>query len=183
MPSPAQAAVSPAAPKRIALPRSSTRLQQNVAYIKIVTRIRTESWGGVAFDGTLYTPGRVVDLESLPRPLIAIECAGPIGAWRRGKRRETLYILWRFDVALQEWREIARAQAEDWRWSVALRDAAHQALHPRPELVDVIKQSRELADEILGLIDNRLRDAAPDVKTSALHAVYEEVAGRIVNCA
>src|SRR5581483_3862932 len=105
MPSLAQVAVSP--PKRVALPRTSTRLQAPQSYVKVITGMKTEAWGATGFEGKIYSPGQVVDLDALPRPAVAIECAGPIGIYQRGKHRETLYILWRFDVDRGEWVEIA----------------------------------------------------------------------------
>lgn len=180
---PSASVPAPQAPNRVQLPRSSTRLEKHQAYLRIVTEIRPQSWGGVAFEGTIYAPGAVIDVGALPRPAVAIECAGPVGAWQRGKHRELLYILWRFDVTRWEWIEIARTQALSWDWQLVFRDPAWRALHPRPDLVDVIKRSRDVGDELLATIDRRLESEGGDVRASVLSWVYEQVAGRIAGCA
>jgi hypothetical protein len=170
-------------PRRIQLPRSSTRLERPQVYVRIVTAMHQEAWGAVTYDGPLHAPGAVVDFASLPDPAVAIECAGPVGVWQRGKHREILYILWVWDSRRLEWREIARALALNWAWTSMLREACYQALHPRPELVDVIQRSRDVTEEILQAIERRLDSEMREVRASVLHSVYEQVAGRIVNCA
>jgi hypothetical protein len=106
-----------------------------------------------------------------------------VGTAQRGKHREVLYILWRFDRTRWEWIEIARAQALDWSWTVVFRDAAFCALHPRPGLVDLIQRSRDVAEELLALMDGRLQLERREVRASVLHSIYERVAGRIADCA
>lgn len=171
------------APTSVRLPCTSTRLQKPYTYVRIVTAMHATKWGAICFKGPLYAPGAVVDADSLPSPAVLIESAGPIGPWQRGKHREMLYILWRFDLVRWEWVEIARAQALNWSWTVVLREPAFQALHPRPELVDIIQRSRDVTDELLALLDGRLESEMREVRASVLHSVYERVAGRIVDCA
>jgi hypothetical protein len=174
---------APVPPKRIQLPRNSTRVQRQYVYIKIIESIKPEAWGAVAFDGKILAPGAVVDLDPLPRPLVVIECIGPLGIHQRGKHRDYGYILWRYDFSLFEWQEIARAQAKDWSWTVAMKEPALRALHPRPELVDIVKRSRDLVDELLVSIDQKLVLEKPDVRKTVLDSLYERVAGRIADCA
>lgn len=180
-----QASVALLAPtKRVRLPRSSTR-QQNPydLYCKVLTDIIPEPFGAALFAGKIYKPGAVVELAALPDPAVVIECAGQIGAWQRGKRRDFQYILWTYDRQLDEWHELARAQAKDKTWTAGIREPAWLALHPRPELVDVIQRTRDITDEILELIDKRLRSELVEVRANALYTIYERVAGRISACA
>ncbi len=138
------------------------------------------------FEGRIYRPGALIALEALPRPAVVIECTGPIGAFvaRRSSRyRDYGYILWTFDFQVFEWREIARAQAPDASWTAAIREPAWLALHPRPELVDIVQRSRDVSQELLDAIDKRLRTEMPEVKANALYSIYECVAGRIAECA
>ena len=171
----------PIARRRIQLPRSSSRAAKTDAYVKVVDRIRPEAWGAVSFEGKIYAPGQIVDTHSLPLPCVLVECAGPVGTWQRGKRREFLYVLWRLDSIAWEWVEIARAQAFDWSWTVAFRELAFRALHPRPELVDITGRSLDAAEEILRMIEQRLVGEITEVRVSALHSVYERVAGRLAD--
>src|SRR4051794_15166 len=110
-------------PARIRLPWSATRrMEIHQSHIKIVTGIKDQTWGGVFFEGKVYRPGKLVDTDSLPRPTVAIELAGPVGSWQRGKHRELLYIVWRFDYAKWEWIEIMRTQDLTWRWTNYIRE-------------------------------------------------------------
>ena len=170
------------APKRVQLPSTATRIQKPYTYVRVVTSMHSTTWGAVAFEGKLHSPGAVVDADSLPSPAVLVEAAGPIGPWQRGKHRELLYILWRLDLVRWEWVEIARAQALDWSWTLMLREAAFQALHPRPELIDIIQRSRDVTDELVALLDVRLQTEMREVRASVLHSIYERVAGKIANC-
>jgi hypothetical protein len=181
MPSSPQPA--PAPPRRIRFPRTSSRLQLPDVYVKLIEGIIPQPFGMCMFDGRIFRPGAVVDLEALPRPAVVIECAGPIGVHQRGKHRDYQYILWSFDFSVCEWREIARSQAKDASWTAGVREAAWLALHPRPELVDIIERSRDVSNELIEAIDKRLRAEMPEVKANALYSIYERVAGRIADCA
>lgn len=172
------------APKRIELPRTSTRLQIPNVYVKIIETIRPEPFGCAAFESRrLYRPGALVETADLPHPCVAIECTGPIGVWQRGKKRESGYILWRFDFGRFEWAEICRAQALDASWTIVFREPAMRALYPRPELVDVVGRSHDLADELVEAIDRKLLAEMLEIRMSALNRIYERVAGRIAECA
>lgn len=166
-------------PTNVQLPRTSTRLQKPQVYVKIVNGMKQENWGAVTYEGSLHAPGDVVPWASLPQPAVLIECAGPIGVWQRGKHREVLYILWRWDWIQMDWVEVARAQSLNWSWTVVLKEAVYQALHPRPDLVDIIQRSRDLAEEMLRIMHERLEPEMPDVQKTAWHSIYERVAGRI----
>jgi hypothetical protein len=177
---------APEKPRRFEFPRSSTRLQIPNVYIKVVGRILPEPFGCAMFephDRRLHRPGAVVDLDALPRPCVVIECTGPVGAWQRGKKRDRAYILWRLDFSRYEWVEICRAQSLDASWSAVFREPAMRALYPRPELVDVIGRSLELADDLLAVIDEKLMPERTDIRRTVLDTLYERVAGRIVDCA
>jgi hypothetical protein len=147
-------------------------------YVKIIERIQPNAWG-ILFEGSLHRPGAVLEADFLPQPAVAIECAGPVGTWQRGKRRPCLYILWLFDHTKGEWIELARAQAVDASWMAALQEPARQALHPRPELLDIVERSQSLADELVEAVDGRLIGEIPEVRASALYSIYERLAGEI----
>lgn len=171
-------------PKRIQLPRSSTRLQIPEVYCKLVTEITSPGpFGACLFEGKIHKPGETIETAALPRPAVVIECAGPQGGWQRGKKRPYLYLLWSFDFTRWEWAEVARAVGVGSEWTAVLREAAWRALHPQPQFMDVISRSRSVADELVEEIDKRLQAERPDVRASALHAIYERVTGRLANCA
>jgi len=170
---------------RIRLPQSSTRLDLPHAYVKLLEDIIPQPFGVCRFEGRIYRPGAVVDVASLPRPAVAIECAGPVGVYRRtgpGRHRDYRYILWVFDFCSIEWRQVAQTQAKDTSWTAAIREPAWRALHPRPELLDITERSLDASEELIDAIDRRLRREIPEVRASALYSIYERVAGRIAGC-
>ncbi len=172
--------------KRIQLPRSSSRVAREHVYCKLIEDIIPQPFHTCLFDGKIYRPGASLEVEQLPRPAVLIECTGPIGPYvnrRGGRHRDYGYILWVFSFDLHEWREIARAQAPDASWTATLREPAWRALHPRPELVDVIQRSRDAAEDLLDVIDKRLRAELPEVAANALHSLYDRIAGKIAECA
>src|SRR3954465_13354686 len=124
-----QQAVALSVPKkRVNLPRTSTR-QQNPydLYCKLISDVIPEPFGACLFDGKIFRPGALVELDNLPTPAVVIECTGPIGPYvnrRSERRRDYGYILWVLDRELLEWREIARAQAKDASWTAAIREPA-----------------------------------------------------------
>jgi len=151
-------------------------------YIKIVENIVPLPFGLCRFDGKIYKPGAVIAVETLPQPAVALECAGPVGVYRRGKRRDYQYLLWTLDPGHLQWRELARAQARDASWTVAVRELAWRALHPRPELIDLMERSADVSQQLIDEIDKRLRAEMPEVQANALYSVYEWIAGRIADC-
>jgi hypothetical protein len=100
---------------------------------------------------------------------------------KKARRRERLWILWRYDWRAGEWKEIARALAYDWSWSLALTEPAIRALHPRSrDIVDATARGREVTEEILRSIDTALLVELPPVRLAVLTAIYDGMAGRIV---
>jgi len=134
----------------------------------------------MGFEGKVCRPG--TRAEARPgEPLVVLEGAGPIGECSRGKPRDLLWILWRYDWGEGGWAEVGRAQATNWEWAITLREAAWRALNPDPKLYDVSRSGRELAEEIMLLVDARLKEQSADIQASALSAVYDRVACRIAN--
>lgn len=127
----------------------------------------------LGFEGTFHRPGSSVDMAALGRPAVALECAGPTGC---PKARQYLWILWRLDFASERWIEIARAQACDWTWSIAIRPAAAHALYgdsrPEPDIA-------LLAGGVIRDLDKALDDIEPRLRPLLLSAIEPEIASRI----
>jgi hypothetical protein len=173
---------APCTAPRVQLPRSSSRLGVPHVYVKLVERIRMHPWGPV-YDGKIYRPGAVLESAAIPRPAVAIECAGPVGVWQRGKHRPLEYIVWRYDFAAGEWLDLARAQALGVSWASMVHEAIYLALHPRADLLDIIARSRSLADQVIAEMNGRLADEMDEVRRTALYAIYERIAGELAICA
>ena len=128
------------------------------------------------WEGKIYPPGGMMPCEDLPAHPVILECAGPIGT---GRNRDWLWILWTLDRSRWEWREVARSQGLDNSATWTLREAASAALNPDPELYEVSKRARELADSAVRAIDATVGDETATVRIRALNVIYEMVAGRI----
>lgn len=164
----------------VRLPQSSSRLAREYAHIKLLHCVRETDYLITAFEGRVFRPGASIPADQLGEHPVALECAGPVGT---GRHRDVLWILWRYDWQAGQWIEIARAQAPDASWTIALRDPARAALNPKPRLFAVEDQSRQVAESILRAIDDRLLDEVQPVRAAALNRVYDWVAGRIAQCA
>jgi hypothetical protein len=165
-------------PRRVQLPCSSTRLDRPHAHLLIIERVRLLSHSP-GFEGKICAPGSLVDWERLPDPCVVLECAGYRGPVKRGSRREMLWILWKYDRASHVWCQIAQASAVNWEWALALRGAAIDSLDPKPELIDLRRQTREEGDRILELIERELEKASPEVRAGILARLHAEIAGRL----
>jgi hypothetical protein len=141
--------------------------------IRLLTRVRERQNDALGFEGSFHRCGSAVDMALLARPAVALECAGPTGC-RKG--RNYLWILWRFDFELGAWIEIARAQAPDWTWAIALRPIALHALYggspPEPDI-------GLIADGVLRSLDEALEDIEPRFRPLLLSAIEPAVASRI----
>jgi hypothetical protein len=165
----------------VSLPNTSPQNRRHHTHVKLLESVRLDAWNGAGFDGQIYPCGAQLTAETLGDRPVLVECAGPIGTWRNGKPRETLWILWRYDWAANDWREIARAQAFDWSWAIILREPAIRALQPiTPALVDPAARGREVTDDLLEHIDKALLSELPAVRSVVLTSIYDRVAGRIV---
>lgn len=167
-------------PGRVQLPRSSTRAARAYAHVKVLSGVgKAES--GAAFEGKIYPPGAVIDAVQLGRG-VALECVGPVDP-RPGKRPEILWILWQWsgynEAGEGEWRELGRAAAVNWEWAVALRGMAERALYPDPELLDVMKLGRELAEGIVQAIEAKLEKTPESLRKSVVSALYDRLGGKL----
>src|ERR1035441_6601687 len=113
-------------------------------HIRLVTEVSPDAWNGAGFDGRLFPPGSRVAPEDLGACPVLLEYAGPQGTWRQRRQRENLWILWRYDQDLKEWREIARALSFDWHWALILREPAIRALQRSEEHTSELQSLRHL---------------------------------------
>lgn len=161
-------------PSRVALPRSSTRQAKSYAFCKVVEEVK-EGPFGAAFEGKVYQAGELVERGALGKGIV-LECAGPVNV-QRGRRSEILWILWQYHP--EGWKELGRASAVNWEWTLGLREIAQRALHPEPQLLDVLRLGRDLADAIVQAIDQGLEKTPEPLRKSVLSAVYDRVAGKL----
>lgn len=111
---------------------------------------------------------------------VVIECAGHVGTAKRGRQREVLWILWRYEYHSGKWIELVRSQAVTSEWTYAMKDAVIHALHP-PDLFDLIGRSREISGKIVLVLDEQLEGESVDVQLNVLSSLYDQVAGRMAS--
>jgi hypothetical protein len=164
----------------IRLPNTSPENRLSYTHVKLLTAVHPQAWNAAGFEGTLHAAGGRIPAAELPRGAIALEYAGPQGAWKRHPR-ENLWILWRFDQEAQDWREIARASAFGWEWALILRQPAIEAL--RPPAAEAPRgagaRGREVTAELLRTIDSAVSLELPAVRMTVLASVYDSLAGRL----
>lgn len=163
--------------KLIKLPDSVIpRSQRPVHFCQLITGV-TEAPFTLMFQGRMHAPGSLVDAANLPKHPVIVEHCGWAGLGRRDRNR--LYIVWRYDWQLEEWLEVARTMSPNWTYVLNLRESVLDALHYRPELIDVLDRSRDLTGRLMGNIDDTLAPEIHAVRVNVLTAVHDEVAGRI----
>src|SRR5690242_7481374 len=162
------------------LPNSCPENRRQHTHLKLLTRVDPDAPFNLGFEGRILWPGAQLPESELPAPAVVLEYAGPQGKAVRGKSREHLYILWRYDYQERAWVEVARALAMGWEWAQILRKSAVLELEPPvTESVDETRRGREVADELLAVIDYRLAKEPDQARIVALTAIYDQVEGRI----
>jgi hypothetical protein len=145
-----------------------------------LSRVDPDAPFNLGFEGRILWPGAQLPESELPAPAVVLEYAGPQGKAVRGKPRDHLYILWRYDWSERRWVEIVRTLARAWEWAPVFRRSAALELAPaQAELVDVAGRGRELAGELLALIDSKLENQPPGARVVALTTMFDQIAGRI----
>jgi hypothetical protein len=162
----------------IRLPNTCPANRRQFTHCKLLTVVHPEAWNAAGFEGTLFQPGSRIKQELLREKTVLLEFCGPQGAWKR-RPRENLWILWRYDQASQDWREIARASAFGWEWALILRQPAIEALRPLAAEAPSRDRGRELTAELLRTIDSAVSLERPAVRMTVLASVYDLLAGRL----
>lgn len=169
----------------IRLPRSSAR--NAGGYIKLLSGINEKLPYGFSFEGSLFAPGKIVTGEDLrpgsqyPEIPLLLECAGvqnPRDGRPSSRHWPTLYILWRFDPAKQEWREVARAQSESWDWAADLQPIAKRLLLEGRGGVEVFRGADQVAHRIGHAIETELMSLSPIDRSRALGILHDQLCSR-----
>lgn len=167
--------------RKLQVPCSSDRRHRGQVFVKILTAVELNGKFGFGFEGKLVQPGAWVQPEDLPKPLVALECAGPQGVWRKGQERDVLWILWKWEAEFERWTEVCRAQSPNWDWAETVRRPAWRALHPEAGLYDIEERRKKLAAELMGAIATALKDESRDLRLGVLSSVYQQISCDLVN--
>jgi hypothetical protein len=164
---------------RIRIPRTCPR-RGEPCWAKLLQSVDPNAHDGFGFHGTFLRCGREIgecDLwpdESYPRIPVLLEHAGPP---ERARRNERIYVLWRYDLKLTRFVEIARTSAVSTEWVVFLAPIACRELDIQrgPQLV---KRAEDVAAEVSRTLDDGLRKLAPYERTVALARIFDDLAAR-----
>jgi hypothetical protein len=155
------------------LPRSATR-RSATTYVKILTAVLPDRWGGYDFQGRIVRPGSTLPRDELPDGSLLLELAGSVGTGSGHNRNPDLYILWRLDH--DAWREVARAASVYSDWTLDLGPIARRELQPaRPVLVD----PQAAAARVIEALDKELEPLRLEAQVLVVRAVYDRFAARM----
>jgi hypothetical protein len=128
-------------PPKVTIVRGGVRLPcsspRNIRekFLKLLSHVEPDADHGFGFEGKFFRPGSMVtDAElrpSLAFPLVPIALEyfrGPAYGIPGHRRSDYIYILWRYELELDVWRELGRASSFAWEWAVELRPLAVRAL-------------------------------------------------------
>jgi hypothetical protein len=156
----------------IRLPRSGAR--HAVAWLKLLEHVDPRKPGGFAFEGRILKPGGELAIAGLPTPAVLLECAGTQAG--PGRRRECLYIVWRYHSS--EWCEVARAQSVDAEWARDLAPIAARLLTSRKPM-GVALSAAAVADRALEVLERGMRELSKEEQAEALGIVHDRLVGKI----
>ena len=167
----------------VRLPRSSARNCRD-GFLKLLLRVDPDAEHGFGFEGKILRPGTVVTDAQLhptgeyPETPIVLECAPEPARIRGGHHanREQVYVLWRLDVARNEWAEIGRSRALSWEWAVDLRPLAMRALAQRAVVMpDLLAVERRIAEALRRELDG----LEPPQLCRVLAIMHDQLAQRV----
>lgn len=171
----------------VRFPCSSTRASQRF-FGKLLTRVDPDAQNGFGFEGTIVRPGSIVPMGALwPTPAhpeipILLECAGnpkPERGHRRHGQSDT-YILWRFDLEIKEWEEIARSSAESWTWAMDLRQVAIRAIEEsRGKQIQVFAGMKDVLARMRKVLDVELQSLPVPDRGRAVAVLHDEFCIRL----
>jgi hypothetical protein len=169
----------------VRIPRSSPRACKE-SYAKILTYVDPQAEHAFGFEGKIVRPGAVVTAAQLwpddhaPRVPILLECASVPGQGKYGhKRREWLYILWRYHPDEDEWTEIGRSFSVAWEWACELRPLAVRALRESTAPAVLSVNFIEVQRRIRALLDQELEGLERPQRWQVLGILHDQLACRV----
>ena len=160
--------------KTIKLPKTASRTEK-YTYLKLIERVSSKPMA-MCFEGRILEPGAHIKESELRGSKLLLELAGMVG---KGRERESLYVVWRFNGT--EFVEVGRASSPDASWVNVIRPMVLAEMERR--LVDLGKESERICSDVLQVLDRELESTVPGVKIVCLSRLYEEVEARMAGAA
>lgn len=98
------------------------------------------------------------------------------------RRSPSLYVLWRWQPDLRQWRELGRVASDSWDWAIDLRPLAIRALaQGRGETADAaaVDLSR-IARDISVFLDKQLEILPPADRARLIGILHDQFATRFI---
>lgn len=164
----------------VRLPHSATR-RGGVTYARLLEAVMPDrTWGGWKFEGRVLRPGALVPLIEIEERGLLLECAGAGLGGRGHVRAPVLYVLWRYDTATGNWREVARAASVNHDWTIDLGPIARRELAPdRPILMDPMAS----AARVVEVLERELEPLEFKARVLVVRAVEDRLAAGMAQTA
>lgn len=173
------------------MPRSDIRLpcsgSSQDRFLKLLSRVDPDAENGFGFEGRLL-PGKTATAAALrpsadfPETPIVLEYSHAEARGIPGnRRRDGLYVLWRWERQAGSWRELGRARSVAWEWAIDLRPLALRALaeaRSRPPGVEAVPDLGLIAARISEFIEKELCILPALQQARVLAALHDELAKR-----
>jgi hypothetical protein len=170
----------------VRLPCSSPRRCRE-KFAKLLAYVDPHADHAFGFEGTFLRPGATVtDAQLRPTPAypetpILLEYTrGPAYGIRGHQRSDSIYILWRYDHKVDEWRELGRSISFAWEWALELRPLAVRALREaRGSQLEIMPDLPAIAGRIAGFLDRELRSLEDAHRAKILGVLHDQFAARL----
>lgn len=173
----------------ISLPRTSSRKERD-CYVKLLSFVDAAAENGFGFEGIFFRAGAIVSVaqlrpnEQFPEiPVVLEYMPGAVhGEPGERRRRDQVYILWRYEWDAGEWRELARAASESWQWAIELRPVAVRALQDARSRAGMEKlpDLPAIARRIALFLDGELKLLDPEDRVRVIGVLHDQFASRLV---
>jgi hypothetical protein len=170
----------------VRLPCSSPRNVRE-KFVKLLSYVDPDAEHGFGFEGAFFRPGEIVTdaelhpTDAYPQIPVALEyMRGPAYGIPGHKRSDSIYILWRYDDAIAEWRELGRAVSFAWEWAIELRPIAVRALREaRGGNLELMPDLPAIAGRIALFLDGELKSLEAPHRRKVLGVLHDTFAARL----
>lgn len=170
-------------PGLIRVPNTSGR-RNSTSWTLLLSHVDPQDFTGFGFHGRFIRAGSRIPEGDLwpsgkfPAVPILLEFAGADRPGWGHRRPDQVHILWRYDRAAREWRELARSSSVDGQWTWDLQPIARRALLDQaPE--EPTARPWAMARDLVMALERNLDQLQTEDRPLLLDAVYNQLAARM----
>lgn len=165
-------------------PRSARRAK--MCFLKLLSSVDPDATHGFGFKGTFFRPGEIVgsarlrpSLEYPEIPIVLEQSLAPAHGIPGHRRCDTITILWRWDAALNEWRELGRSVSVGCEWAIEMRPLAIRALAEARGRTAALIDERAIVSRISEFLDHEVSVLGPSDRLRLLSVIHDQLAMRL----